>query len=93
MILFMLYSFLSYILGFYSGIFYSKKSVNIKKELDSILNTFLEKTNMNKNEYKTLNDYMDLINSKLDCLTQKLFTTNKNLQNTSSLSEDSIKQD
>ena len=57
---------------------YSKHNVDIRKEIDSILNTFLDKANINKNEYKTLNNYMDLINSKLDSLTYYLNINNDN---------------
>ena len=73
----MLYYLFTYVLGFYSGIFYTKKNVNIKKEIDSILNTFLDKTNLNKTEYKTLNNYMDLINGKLDSLIHKIYKKNE----------------
>lgn len=69
----MLFYLWTYILGFYSGIFYTKKSFNIKKELDSIVNNFLEKTNMNNKDSKILNDYMDLINNKLDNLINMIY--------------------
>lgn len=69
----MLYYLFTYILGFYSGVVYNKQSINLKKEIDSILNTFLDKTNMNNTEYRTLNDYMDLINGKLDSLINKVY--------------------
>ena len=69
----MLYYLFTYILGFYSGVVYNKQSINLKKEIDSILNTFLDKTNMNNTEYRTLNDYMDLINGKLDNLINKVY--------------------
>ena len=68
----MFYHLIIYLMGLGHGFILSKNKETIKKDFDVLFNLFMEKTKLNRVEYSHINSYMDVINTKLDVLINKI---------------------